>query len=72
MKRVLVVGLGNMGSLHWKYLNKMNDVEFFWYDPHVDATKAAANKSARVTNLDEVNSYTHIIITSRLKLKHAD
>lgn len=56
--KVLLVGYGNMGKLHSKYL-KMMKVDWFWYDPFVDE-----NCPNRVPDISNLSNFSHIIIAS--------
>tara|TARA_Y100001973_G_C5196724_1_gene334774 strand:- start:1255 stop:2121 length:867 start_codon:yes stop_codon:yes gene_type:complete len=48
-EKVLLCGLGNMGSVHKKYLTQLN-IEHYWYDPYVDL-----DSPGRITSLSEIS-----------------
>lgn len=67
--KVLIVGLGKMGTLHRKYLDMLK-VQWDWYDPCVKTVdKLLLNKQSH--DLDTLHSYTHVIIAAPTQ-HHAD
>ena len=67
--KVLIVGLGKMGTLHKKYLDMLK-VQWDWYDPCVKTVdKLLLNKQSH--DLDTLHSYTHVIIAAPTQ-HHAD
>tara|TARA_R110000824_G_scaffold283078_2_gene471417 strand:- start:3943 stop:4776 length:834 start_codon:yes stop_codon:yes gene_type:complete len=56
--KCLVIGYGNMGSVHAKYFQK-NNIDWKWYDPE---SKGPASK--RVLSLDKAKDFDKIFITS--------
>lgn len=67
MNRLLIMGMGNMGSLHAKYAQGLG-VDWAWYDPR--DVKAPAERR-RVESPDEELPYSHIIIATPAST-HAD
>ena len=59
MNKVLLIGVGKMGNLHKKYLQKIGQ-DYKWYDPYMPEDGTAG----RVRNLDDINVFTHIIVAS--------
>jgi predicted dehydrogenase len=67
--KVLIVGLGKMGTLHKKYLDMLK-VQWDWYDPCLKIVdKLLLNKQSH--DLDTLHSYTHVIIAAPTQ-HHAD
>ncbi len=59
MNNVLLIGVGKMGALHKKYLQKIGQ-EYKWYDP----CAPEGGIPNRVHSLDNLQQFTHIIIAS--------
>ena len=55
-----------MGSLHSKYLDSLN-VKWLWYDNYFAGNICNDKKKNRVLNLDNLDLYSHIIISSPTK-----
>lgn len=60
-KKVLICGLGRMGTIHEKYLNLLN-IDYMWYD----TASYKSNDDKRLMNLSDIvsNRLTHIIIST--------
>ena len=70
---LLIIGLGNMGSIHAKYAEQLG-VNWHWYDPHLDCWESEiADRRVETLKRDgELHlPYTHIIIASPSST-HAD
>jgi predicted dehydrogenase len=60
--KVLLIGMGRMGSLHKKYLSELN-VDWSWYDPyHSNADKDLELR--KISELNNLSEFTHTIIAS--------
>ena len=57
MKKCLIIGLGNMGKVHAKYLTK-NSIEWCWYDPVADGPLG------NNVDINRVTDFSHVFITS--------
>jgi predicted dehydrogenase len=50
--RCLLIGYGNIGKIHSKYLNLNSNVEWYWYDPFISTNTETIN---RITSLNDIN-----------------
>ena len=60
---LLIIGMGNMGSLHAKYASMLG-VHWKWYDPAAAPAGALAYPNKNVANLDYLPRFSHIIVAT--------
>jgi predicted dehydrogenase len=63
--KVLLLGLGKMGSLHGKYLDELN-IDWCWFDPDTVRTlnDSLSKKRLDVFSHNSLQSFTHFIIAT--------
>lgn len=66
MTNLLIIGMGNMGSLHAKYASMLG-AHWRWYDP----AGSSDWSSRRVDNIRDLGPYSHIIVATPADT-HAD
>ena len=57
--KCLLIGFGNIGKIHAKYLDLNNSIEWYWYDPFV---VSSTYDSHRIKTISQLQSFDRVFI----------